>query len=134
MSQENEEIVRHAMDLWSTGGDLEGLRQFFDPDVLVVAPVGWPDGPESRGIDAWASQAESLRDTWEEARMEIEEIHSVGVDRVVTHLRYMTRGKDDGLQFDTPVSAVFFFKEGKVMRAQYFWDKAEALEAAGLQE
>ncbi len=134
MSQENEEIVRQFMDVWSTGGDLEGIRPFFDPAVVVIAPVGWPDGAETRGIDAWKRQADSLRETWEEARIEIDEIHSVGDDRVVVHLRYLTRGKDDGLEFDTPISAVFFFRQGRVTRAHYFWDKAEALEAVGLSE
>jgi hypothetical protein len=44
----------------------------------------------------------------------------------------VTRGKDPGVSFDTPMAAAFFLREGKIIRAVYCWDFAEALEAAGI--
>ena len=127
--------VRSWFEVWNApDGDLEELRRFFDPDVVVIAPDGWPDARETRGVDAWMRQAERLRNTWAEVRSEIDEIRAVGDDRVFAHVRYLTRGADDGIAFDTPISAVFFFRDGLATRAHYFWDKAEALKAAGLAE
>ncbi len=134
MSEENVEMVRAWFEVWNApDGDLDELRRFFDPAVVVIPPDGWPEGP-ARGIDAWKRQAESLRKTWAQARMEIDEIYAAGDDRVVSHMRYLTHGNDDSIAFETQISAVFFFTERRVTRALYFWDKAEALEATGLSE
>ena len=46
MSQENVEIVRAAFDAWNAG-DMDALRELYDPDVDRCAPIeGWPEpGP-----------------------------------------------------------------------------------------
>jgi ketosteroid isomerase-like protein len=133
MSQENVEVVRRQFELWSEG-NLDAWAQHWDREVVVMAPDGWPEGEENRGLDAWRRQAERLRDSWDEARVEVDDIRPVGKDRVVTRIRYVTRGKDPGMSFDTPMAAAFVLRERKITRAQYFWDFAEALEAAGLRE
>jgi ketosteroid isomerase-like protein len=133
LSQENVEIVRRQFELWSEG-NLDAWAQHWDRDVVVMAPEGWPEGDENQGLDAWRRQAERLRDSWEEARVEVDDIRPVGKDRVVTRIRYVTRGKDPGMSFDTPMAASFVVRGRKITRAQYFWDFAEALEAVGLKE
>ncbi len=107
---------------------------FFDPDVLVTAPEGWPEGLEVRGLDAWRHQAERLRDTWREARTEVDEIRPVGDDRVLARVRYVTEGRRTEVSFDTPMAALFTVKRRKIIRVHYFWDYADALKAAGLTE
>jgi ketosteroid isomerase-like protein len=67
-------------------------------------------------------------------RVEVDDIRPVGDDQVLVRIPYVTRGKDTGMSFDTPMAAVFLLRSGKIIRAQYFWDYAEALEAAGLSE
>jgi ketosteroid isomerase-like protein len=131
MSEENREIVRRQFDLWNEG-DLDAYIQCYDSEVVVEAPEGWPEGSVSRGLDAWRQQAQRLRDTWDEARVEVEEIRPVGEDRVVTRIRYVTIGKEPGISFDTPMAAVFFLDGRKIRRAQFFWDIEEALKAADL--
>ena len=133
MSQENVEIVRRQFELWSEG-DLDGWAQDWDPEVVVVPPEGWPEGGEVRGRDAWRRQAERLRDSWEQAHIEIDEIRPVGTDRAVTRIRYVTLGKEGGMSFDTPMAAAIVLRDRKIIRADYFWDFAEALEAAGLSD
>jgi ketosteroid isomerase-like protein len=133
MSQENVEIVRCQFELWSQG-DLDGWAQFWDPDVIVVAPEGWPEGDTNRGLEEWRRQAERLRDSWDEARVEIDEIRPIAVDWVVARIRYVTGGKEAGMSFDTAMAAAFFLRERKIIRAQYCWDIADALEAARLSE
>ena len=132
MSQENVEVVERQFKAWSVG-DLDEWAKAWDRDVVVVAPKGWPEGEVERGLDAWRRQAERLRDTWAEARIEIDEIRAVE-DRVVVRIRYVTKGADTGLPFETPMAAVFVMTQGKITRGEYFWEFAEALEAAGLRE
>jgi len=131
VSEENVEIVVRQFELWNAG-DLDAAMDDYAPDVVVESPEGWPEGSVSRGVDEWQRQAQRLRDTWDEARADIEEILPVGDDRVVARFRYVTSGKDSGLSFNTPIAALFFLRERKITRVRYFWDVAEAREAAGL--
>jgi ketosteroid isomerase-like protein len=127
--EENVEIIRRAFEVWNAG-ELDEWKEFFDRDIVVFAPEGWPDGAVTEGLDAWLLQAERLRESWAEARVEIDDIRAVE-DRVLVSLRYVTRS-ETGLPFDTPLAAVFFFEGRKVTRARYFWKLEEALELAGL--
>jgi ketosteroid isomerase-like protein len=100
MSQENVEIVLGQWDAWNKG-DLDRWAQAWDSEVVVVAPKGWPEGQVERGLGAWRRQAERLRDTWAEARIEVDEVRDVK-DRVLARFRYVTLGGDSGIPFETP--------------------------------
>lgn len=131
VSHDDVETVARQFDAW-TRGDLDAWAEAWDPDVVVVAPAGWPDGADSLGLETWRRQAERLRDTWDEARIEIEEIRSVKPEVVVAKIRYVTTGGETGIPFETPMAAVFFLHDRKITRAQYCWEITEALEAAGV--
>jgi ketosteroid isomerase-like protein len=133
MSQENVEMVLSQFELWNKGEDMDAIARYYHPNVIVEAPEGWPEGSVSRGFDAWKQQALRLRDTWDEARTEVDEIRSVGRDRVVAQIRYATVGKGTGMASETPMAVAFTFAEGKITRAEYFWEM-QALEAAGLSD
>jgi ketosteroid isomerase-like protein len=87
----------------------------------------------NRGFDAWRRQAERLRDSWADARVEVDEIRS-NDNAVVVRIRYLTTSGDTGLPFETPMAATFFFRDGRITLGQYYWHMSEALEAAGLSE
>ena len=128
MPEERVKIIRRQLEAWNDG-DLDGAVRHFHRDVVVVAPEGWPEGPEVTGIDAWQRQAERLRDTWGRARVEIEELRAIG-DLVVARLRYLTEGGSQAISFDTPMGALFRFEGDKIVRGEYFWSFDQALEAA----
>jgi ketosteroid isomerase-like protein len=130
MSQENVEIVLRQWDAWNDG-DLDAWAQAWDSETVVVAPRDWPEGAESRGLDAWRRQSERLRSTWAEARVEVDEIREVQ-DRVHARIRYVTRGTDTGIPFETPMGVVLVLSGGRITRGYFGWTMAEALEAAGV--
>src|SRR5688572_4335562 len=123
MSQENVEIVRRQFEAW-TEGDFEKWSEDWDPDVVVIAPEGWPDGEVNRGIDEWRRQAERLRETWAQARVEIDELRPVE-NGVLARIRYVTVSADTDLPFETPLAALFFLKQGRITLGQYFWNVGE---------
>ena len=133
MSEENVEIVERQFKAWNAGA-FDEWAATWARDVEVFAPEGWPEGGVFRGLNAWRRQAERLRDTWAEARVAIDEIRPVEDDRVVARIRYITKGADTGLPFETPMAAVFFMRDGKIKQGRYFWKIDDALEAAGLSE
>jgi ketosteroid isomerase-like protein len=130
MSEENVEIVLDQWHAWNDG-NLDKWAQAWDPEVVVAAPKGWPDGDVTRGLDAWRRQGQRLRDTWAEARIEVDEIRSVK-DGVLARIRYVTVGGNTAIPFETPMGVVLFLSEGKITRAYFGWTADEALEAAGL--
>lgn len=123
------EIVTRQFTAWNQG-DLDTWAEAWDPEVVVIAPEGWPDGEVNRGLDAWRSQAQRLRDTWADARIEVDEIRAGG-NCVVVRIRYVTIGGDTGLPFETPMAAAFFLEDGRITLGQYFWEFGDALSAAG---
>ena len=129
MSQENVEIVR---DVFGRFGANDRDFSNWDEDVVVIPPEGWPEGGEIRGLDAWRRQVERLRDSWEDARIEIDEIRPIDDERVLTIFRYVTRGRDGTLAFDTTMGSVFTLRGDRIVRAEYFRSADDALEAAGL--
>jgi hypothetical protein len=45
MSQENVEVVQAALAAWNAG-EMDALRELYDPGAIVRAPEGWPEpGP-----------------------------------------------------------------------------------------
>ena len=132
MSRENVEVVLRQWNAWNSG-NLDRWAQAWDSEVVVVAPQGWPEGQVERGLDAWRRQAQRLRDTWAEARIEVDEIRDVE-DRVLARIRYVTLGEDTGIPFETPMAVVFFLSERKITRGYFAWTMDEALEASGLRE
>ena len=55
MSRENVEIVKAAIAEWNAG-DMDGLREVFDPDVIVRLPEGWPEPGPFVGREAVMNQ------------------------------------------------------------------------------
>jgi ketosteroid isomerase-like protein len=132
MSQENVEIVLGQWDAWNDR-NLDRWAQAWDSEVVVVAPKDWPEGAVSRGLHAWRLQAQRLRDTWAEARIEVDEIWDVD-DWVLARIRYVTLGADTGIPFETTMAVVFLLSERKITQAFFDWTMAEALEAVRLSE
>src|SRR5215217_1355945 len=75
-----------------------------------------------------------LDETFEELRLDPQESVDAG-DRVAVRLRYYGRGKESGAELETEMyHQVTTFRDGTMVRMEYFTTWAEALEAAGLRE
>ena len=62
------------------------------------------------------------------------EFVDAGDNKVVTHRAARARGQASGASVVFGYSLVTTFREGKIVREQWFANRAEALEAAGLSE
>jgi len=132
MSEENLRIVRETFDRFTTSdpGFSYWDDSYWDEDVVVTPPEGWPESGEIRGLDAWRRQLERLRDSWEDARVEIDEMHPIGDERVLTIFRYVTRGRDGALAFDTTMGSIHTLRGDKIVRAEFFMSADDARKAA----
>ena len=62
------------------------------------------------------------------------ELVDAGADKVLVHWRHETRGRASGAEVEINYWIVTTFREGRIARDQWFADRGEALEAAGLSD
>jgi ketosteroid isomerase-like protein len=131
MSQENVEIVRANFEDWNAG-DMDALRERYDPDAIVRSPEGWPEPGPFVGREAVMRQWEQLRETWDTDTFElISDYVDVG-DRVAVRFSWHAVGR--GPEANVELTQVVTVRKGKILAIDFFWDHAEALEAVGLSE
>lgn len=129
---ENVDLIREATEAFNEGG-IAGARRFFADDVEFNEPPEQPGPRSARGREAVEKLFAEFDETWTEHRSEIEELRALAGDRVLVFSVEHFRGRD-GMQIAAPAGAIFTIREGQVVRWEAFWDRAHALEAAGLAE
>jgi ketosteroid isomerase-like protein len=131
MSQENVEIVRRGIEAWNAG-DMDGLRETYDPDAIMRLAEGWPEPGPCVGREAVMRQFEQARETWDADAIEVIGDFVHGADRVV--VKSIWRGVGRGPDSNMELTAVYTVRKRKIQYQEFFWDYAEALEAVGLSE
>jgi ketosteroid isomerase-like protein len=133
MSQENVEIVRRSLQAYADG-DVDEMLSYIDPEgELQSAIIGGAEGRAYSGHDGLRRWFAETRESFEDLRTELTEFRDLG-DRVVGFGRIHARGRESGLELDSATGWVFDLRAGKVVRAQGFLSREDALEAAGLRE
>jgi ketosteroid isomerase-like protein len=132
MSQENVDKTRDFISAYNRR-DFDAAVEFFHPQVeWVLPPLQRSDS--CVGPDEVKRFWEGLDETFDELRLDPQESVDAG-DRVAVRLRYYGRGKGSGLEIETEMyHQVTTFRDGMMVRIEYFTDWAQALEAAGLGE
>ncbi|MEX0993202.1 MAG: nuclear transport factor 2 family protein [Solirubrobacterales bacterium] len=131
MSQENVEVMQAALEAWNAG-DMDALRELYDPDVIMRPPEGWPEPGPFVGREAVMRQYEQNRETWDADALEpISDLVGAG-DRVV--LRMIWRAAGHGPESSMEFTGVYTVRKGRIFYLEFFWDHAEALETVGLRE
>ena len=132
MSEKNVEIVRRLYASWERG-DLQ-TADFFDVEVehsRIGSELPGING-DWRGIEAFGVALADYIDALADLHIEAEQVIDLGGERVLVLSRQTARGKTSGLRFDREFGDLFTLRDGKVLRYVSYWDRAEALEAAGL--
>jgi ketosteroid isomerase-like protein len=133
MSQQNVDVVRQSLDAFERG-DVEEMLSHVDPEgELHSAIVGGAEGNIYRGHEGFRKWLSDSFESFEELRNEWSEFRDLG-DRILAFGRVEARGRGSGMELDSPMGWVFTVRRGKVMKAEGFLSRAEALEAAGLRE
>ena len=131
MSQENVEIMRANFDAWNAG-DMDAIRERFDPNVIMRMPDDWPEPGPHVGREAVMRQFEQQRETWDADAFELITGLIDAADRVV--VRFIWHGAGYGPEANIEATGVYTVRKGKVFAIEHFWANAEALEAVGLSE
>jgi ketosteroid isomerase-like protein len=117
-------------------GDYEAGFLFHHPDVELIASgtfitLGY--APVYHGREERRRFQERWHAEWGEFRFEPEELVDLG-DRVLVIGRVTGSGLSSGVAVDNDWVDLLTISAGRVIREQVFFDRAEALETAGLSE
>jgi ketosteroid isomerase-like protein len=127
----NVEIVR-AMYERRQSGDLD-VSDFVDPEIEFVR-IGseLPDfAGQWHGLDGLRKATVDYLNVWEDYRFEVERFVDLG-DRVLVLETQTARGRRSGAIASQEVGTLLTLRDGLIVRWVYYWDRGEALEAAGV--
>jgi hypothetical protein len=115
--------------LWAFDTDTEAFRETLHSEIEWFP---FEDGHRpTQGVDAAMRCRGHWIDTWEEHRMEVEELVADGED-VVVSLHVIARGKVSGIEVNVRIHPHYKLREEKVVYIFEHHDRESALEAAGL--
>ena len=133
MSQENVELARSLYESVQQG-DYERPFEVFDTDVIWDVRLHLPD------LARLYHGHDGIREFWRQwlAAWETLEFNLVAVedrpDLVIFEVKQRNRGRRSGAVVDFHYFQVFMIRDGKVTAVYTAVTRAEALEAAGLEE
>jgi ketosteroid isomerase-like protein len=130
MSEENVEIVRRGFERFVEGRPVwELYAEDFQFVNLPDAP--WQPSPGPKGIQEWLDFTSEVTEEWGFDLVEIEALDS---ERVLLVGTLRAKFRATGIREEIPVAQVVTLANGKMTRAESYYTRAEALEAAGLSE
>jgi ketosteroid isomerase-like protein len=132
MSQENVDKTKAFLAAYNRR-DFDAAVEHFDPEVDWVLPAH-QRSDSCKGPDEIRRFWEGLDETFEELRLDPQEAVDGG-DQVAIRLRYYTRGKGSGVEIEGELyHQVTTFRDGVMVRIEYFTTWPQALEAVGKPE
>ena len=129
MSQKNVEIVRRAL---ATEG-IEELIAYLDPEIEWTTTGMFLDAATYRGHEEVRGYLGAMDAALDDLRDASEEIIDAGEVVLVAQV-ISGRDKRNGARAEFTRTSVCSVRDGKIVHIRSYRSKAEALEAAGLQE
>ena len=134
MSEENVEVCKRLAEA-ITRRDTEAAIKYIHPQVeFHSAIIGGAEGNAYQGHEGFRQWLAESFAAFEELRpLGPQEYRDLG-DRVLTVGHFHARGRESGVEIDSPIGWVFTMRGGKVVGAEGFLSRTETFEAAGLSE
>jgi ketosteroid isomerase-like protein len=128
MSREDVETVRAIWEQFLETGepDLETIH----PD-LVLQDHDVPDAEDYRGREGFIRWMTQMQEAWPEMEFVLDDVLDAG-DQVVLLLRFTGTGRRSGVTLTREDAIVYELRDGMVLRLDYFNDRGQALEFAGV--
>jgi ketosteroid isomerase-like protein len=134
MTEEDVEVVRKAWEAW-LGGDIDAVFAQYDPEVVwdLTHFRDWPD-PTYHGAKGVRQFLTEWLEIWDDYEVGLEELIPASGGRVVALGWQRGTGRHSGLAMEMVWGQISTVRNGKITRIDNYDDRAEALEAAGLEQ
>jgi ketosteroid isomerase-like protein len=113
--------------------DIEGIVVLTHPEIVIELFGGFADlmGDRFVGHEGVRRYYTDWFATFETMQVELEEILPAG-DRAVAMTRLSATAEGSDLVVEIPGAIVYTFRDEKIVHAGFYYDRADALAAAGL--
>jgi ketosteroid isomerase-like protein len=128
LQEQTEELVRFGYGWFNRWKEPPPL---WHRDGEFINALEDPDHATYRGIDSIRKQHQGWFDSYPDLLVEPLEIRSNG-DQVFVWVRFTGHGAESGAAMEMELAHVITFEGGRMRRAQEYFDRTEALAAAGL--
>ncbi len=124
------EIVRRAVAAVNAR-DINRYLANCTEDVELRTPFA-SIGGVYEGPDDIRRFFDDIADTAPDFRLGLDRVETIGDDKVLAFLHVTASGRTSGIPTPAETTNLYEFVDGKISRIQIFFDRQEALKAAGL--
>ena len=125
---ENVRLLRRMYEAWNAR-DREAVFELVDSEVEYVNPENAVEPGTRRGHEGLRAVMDNLETSFDRQGVRIDEMLDLG-DRILCHVVFRARGRDSGADVEIPEQHLWTFRDGKILRLQWFHDRAAAERAA----
>lgn len=113
--------------------DFAKALQAMDDDLELHLPPDFPGTGARRGHEGWLRAQAEFEEVFADIDYEPQEFLPAG-DRILATIRYIGHARHTEIPVDVLVYWLYAFRDGKVVRMDVYFDREQALAAAGLPE
>jgi ketosteroid isomerase-like protein len=142
MSEKDADSIRRAYEVWNESGPAAVTDQFWAEDAVYREGPGWPDaGGASPRVGAWGvyrgraaavARMQEVIDIAGPVEVGLDDLIDAGDGRFVAFVRMVGQGAT--APYTQSFAVVHRLRDGLIVEADYYLDRDQALEAAGLRE
>lgn len=133
MSQDDADTIRRGYEVWNESGPAAVTDQFWAEDVVYREGPGWPNAGVFRGRAAALARMQRLIDLVGPMEVHLDDLIDAGDGRFVACARIVGRSADDA-PYTQSFAVVHRLRGGLIIEADYYLDRDQAMQAAGLSE
>jgi ketosteroid isomerase-like protein len=132
MWEEDADRIREAYEVWNKSGPAAVTNKFWAEDAVYREGPGWPDAGVYRGRAAALERMRSLIELVGPIEVRLDGLIDVGDGRFIACTSMVGEGAD--APYTESFAVLHRLSNGLIVEADYYLDRAQALEAAGLSE
>ena len=133
MSEENVQRLRGAYAALAEG-DVAPMLELCGEDIEVTEPQEIPDSSSFRGHSGVLAVLDKLRAVFPDLVFEPYDFAASGDQAVLVAIRWRGTGASSGTAVEANLFHAWTFNGPAAIRVQAYFDRSQALEAAGLRE
>jgi ketosteroid isomerase-like protein len=127
----NVEFARRGYEAFNEGG-VEAILPFLEPEIEWINLAQIPLAGTYNGHDGVREFFKLLLSLFEGLRIDPDEFIPIGEEFVLVFVRIWGRGTGTGVEGEVPVAMLWKVGQTGAAQVRIFYDRSEALEAAGL--
>jgi ketosteroid isomerase-like protein len=131
MSGNDADRIRRAYEVWNESGPAAVVERFWAEDAVYREGPGWPDASVYEGRGAALAHMQALVDLVGSIEVRLDELIDVGDGRFVACTRMVGEGAN--APYTGSFAVVHRLRDGLIVEADYYLDRADALQAVGLE-